>query len=162
MAQSIAAIAAQTKKTSSTLGILSFCAFEQEIGSVGELTGLGVACREHEADAGVFGIDFSSGAEVVTGSGIILPNEADIAEEAQNFELLIGSQRDLFSSFFEEFDGVDVLMLLGEGDGHVRSGGEEVRVELYGVFEIDAGIGELSLCIEIQATLEEAANANDI
>ena len=126
---------ANHKKTSSTLGILSFCAFEQEIGSVGELTGLGVACREHEADAGVFGIDFSSGAEVVTGSGIILPNEADIAEEAQDFELLIGAQRDLFSSFFEEFDGVDVLMLLGEGDGHVRSGGEEVRVELYGGLE---------------------------
>ena len=136
--------------------------FEKEIKPFVESAGFACACGVHEAQCAIVWVEFSGGADVVGRGAVILADEADVAQESEDFEFLIGSEWDEFSAFFEEFDGVDVFVLLGECDGHVGPGGEEVWVDLECVFAVDAGIRISALAYEVDAAFKEPAHAQNI
>lgn len=146
----------------SGLILVRLCIFEQEGESRIEVAGFAGAGSVHEAEGRIIWVKFSCRADVVGGGAVILPDEAEVSKEAQDFDFLVWSQGDEFTAFLEEFYRVDVFVLLGEGDGHVRACGEKIGVNLEGIFEIDAGIGEGILCHKIDAAFKEASYAQDI
>ena len=141
---------------------VGFRVFQEQIDAVREVAGFAEAGGHKHAKLRILWINLSCGLEIIGRSAVILTDQADIAEDSEDFDLLVIAQGNEFPAFFENFDRIDVFVLFSECERVVDACREIVRVNLQGVLKVGAGVREFFFIEEEQTALKEFLNAKEV